>query len=51
MGKKWNACKVLVGKPGKNRPLGRRKDNIKMDLRGIGQKGMDYISLAWKRDS
>jgi hypothetical protein len=32
-----------VGKPEKKRPFGRRKDNIKIDLREIGQKGMDYI--------
>jgi len=43
MGKKRNAWKILVRKPGKKRPLGRRKDNIKMDLRETGQKGMDYI--------
>jgi hypothetical protein len=42
MGKKRNECKVLVGKPEKKRPLERRKDNINMDLREIGQKGMDY---------
>jgi hypothetical protein len=41
-GKKRNAWKILVEKPGKKRPLG-RKDNIKMDLTEIGQKGMDYI--------
>jgi hypothetical protein len=31
-----------VGKPEKERPFERRKDNIKMDLQEIGQKGMDY---------
>jgi hypothetical protein len=44
------ACKVLVGKPGGKRPLGtprhRWMDNIKMDLRGIGWGGMDWIDLA-----
>jgi hypothetical protein len=37
MGEKRNACRILVGKPEGNRPLGRPRhrwvDNIKMDLR------------------
>jgi hypothetical protein len=37
MGKKSNACRILVGKPEGKRPLGRPRrrwvDNIKMDLR------------------
>jgi hypothetical protein len=36
------------------RPLGRPRrrwvDNIKMDLRGIGWDGMDWINLAQDRD-
>jgi hypothetical protein len=36
MGEKSNACRILVGKPGGKRPLGRPRrrwvDNIKMDL-------------------
>jgi hypothetical protein len=40
MGEKRNACRILVGKPGRKRPLrrprSRREDNIKMDLRDIG---------------
>jgi hypothetical protein len=39
-----------MGKPGRKRPLGRPRrtcmDNIKMDLRGIGCGGMDWIDLA-----
>jgi hypothetical protein len=39
-----------VGKPEGKRPLGRPRrrwvDNIKMDLRGIGWDGMDWIDLA-----
>jgi hypothetical protein len=39
MGKKWNGYRVLVGKPGGKRPLGRPKhrweDNTKVDLREI----------------
>jgi hypothetical protein len=38
MGKKKNACKILVGKPEGKRPLGRPRrswvNNIKIDLRG-----------------
>jgi hypothetical protein len=40
MGKKRNADRILVGKPGGKRPQGRPRrrwvDNIKMDLREIG---------------
>jgi hypothetical protein len=54
MGEKRNAYRILVGKPERKRPLGspRRRwvDNIKMDLRGIGWSGMDWIDLAQDRD-
>jgi hypothetical protein len=44
MGEKRNAYRILVGKPERKRPLGRRRrgwvDNIKMDLREIGWDGM-----------
>jgi hypothetical protein len=55
MGEKRNACRILVGKPERKRPLGRRRrrlvDNIKMDLREIGWDSMlwylsIYLSLA-----
>jgi hypothetical protein len=40
IGEKWNAYRILVGKPEGKRPLGRPRhmwmDNIKMDLREIG---------------
>jgi hypothetical protein len=40
MGEKRNTHRILVGKPERRRPLGRRRcryvDNIKMDLRVIG---------------
>jgi hypothetical protein len=43
-----------VGKPEDKRLLGRTRnkwvDNIKMDLRGIGWNGMDWIDLAQNRD-
>jgi hypothetical protein len=54
MGEKRNAYRILVGKPEGRRPLGRPRrkwvDNIKMDLRGIGWGGMDWIDLAQDRD-
>jgi hypothetical protein len=53
-GAKRNAYRILVAKPGGNRPLGRPRrrwvDNIKMDLREIGWGGMDFIDLAGDRD-
>jgi hypothetical protein len=53
MGEKWNAYRILVGKPEGKRPLERPRwwvDNIKIDLRKIGWDGMDYINLAHDRD-
>jgi hypothetical protein len=54
MGDKKNACRILVGMPEGKRPLGRPRrrwvNNIKMDLRGIGWDGMDWIDLAQDRD-
>ena len=44
----------LVGKPDGKRPLGRPirkwKDNIQMDLQGVGFGSMDWIELAQDRD-
>jgi hypothetical protein len=49
-----NASKVLVRKPEGKRPLGRRRrrweDNIKMYVREIGLKCVDWIHLAHYRD-
>jgi hypothetical protein len=45
--------KLLVGKPGGNRPLGRPRrrwiDNINMDLLEIGLSVVDWIGLAQDR--
>jgi hypothetical protein len=53
-GSKRNAYRILVGKPERNRPLGRPRnrweDNMKMVPRGIGWCGMDCIHLPQDRD-
>jgi hypothetical protein len=54
MEEKSSAYRILVGKPEEKRPLGRPKrrweDNIKIDLRGIGRSGMDWVYLVQDRD-
>jgi hypothetical protein len=49
-----NAYRVSVGKPERKRPLGitkcRWEDNIKMGLRKIGWRNMDWIHLGQDRD-
>jgi hypothetical protein len=54
MGEKRNACRILVGNPEGKRPLGRPRrmwvDNIKIDRKGIGWDGIDWIDLAQDRD-
>jgi hypothetical protein len=51
MGEKRNAYRILVGKRGGKRPLGRTRrrwaDNIKMEM---GWDGVDWIDLAQDRD-
>jgi hypothetical protein len=55
MGEKRNVYRLLVGKPGGKRPLGRPRrrwiDNIKMDLLEIGVNVVDWIGLAQDRYS
>jgi len=54
MGEERGVCRVLVGKPGGRRPLGRPRhrwaDNIRMDLQEVGCGYMDWIGLAQDRD-
>jgi hypothetical protein len=54
MGAERNAYKVLVGKPGRKRPLGRPRyrlvDNIKMGLVEILYGGVDWIVVAQDRE-
>jgi hypothetical protein len=56
MGEKRNGYRFLVGKPEGNRPLGRPRhrwrDNIMMNLGGVGRVGdVDWIGLAQDRNS
>jgi hypothetical protein len=54
MGEKRNAYRLLVGKPGGKRPLGRPRrrwvDNIRMDIGEVGWGDVDWIDLAKDRD-
>jgi hypothetical protein len=50
MGEERNAYNILVGKPEGKRPLGRPRcrwdDNIRMDVKEIQRKAVDWIHLA-----
>jgi len=54
MGEERGVYRVLVGKPGGRRPLGRPRrrwmDNIRMDLQEVGCGYMDWIGLVQDRD-
>jgi hypothetical protein len=49
-----NVYKILVRNPERKRPLGRPrrewKDNIRMTVREVGWKGVDWIHLDQDRD-
>jgi hypothetical protein len=53
MGEGRGVYRVLVGRPERKSPLGRPRnrweDNIKTDLRGIGNDEAKWIRLAWDR--
>jgi len=50
IGEERGVCRVLVGKPGGKRPLGRPRrrwvDNNRMDKQEVGCGYMDWIGLA-----
>jgi hypothetical protein len=54
MGERRSVYRVLAWKYGGKRPLGRTrrrwKNNIKMDIQGVGCGGMYWIELAQDRD-
>jgi hypothetical protein len=54
MGEKRKEFRLLVGKPGGKRPLGRPRrrwvDNIRMDLGEMGWGDVDWIGLAQDRN-
>jgi len=54
MGQRRGVYRVLVGKPEGKSPLGRHRprweDNIKMDLRDVGCRDVDWTELAQDRD-
>jgi hypothetical protein len=54
IGERRGAYRTLVAKPEERRPLERPRrrweDNIKMDLREVGWRGIGWIDLAQDRD-
>jgi hypothetical protein len=53
MGEASDLYRGLVRKPDGKRPLGRPRcrweDNIKMDLQGVGCRGMKWVDMAQDR--
>jgi hypothetical protein len=54
MGEERSVYRVLVGKPGGKRPLGRPRlkweDGIRVKLRKVGWGNVEWIQLAQNRD-
>jgi len=54
MGEERGVYRVFLGKPEVRRPLGRPRrrwvDNIRMDLKEVGCRYMNWIGLAQDRD-
>jgi hypothetical protein len=54
MTEKRNACNISVGKPQGKRLLRRHKnsweDNIRMDFKGVGWEGVNWMHLSQDRD-
>jgi hypothetical protein len=54
MGESRGVCRVVVGKPEGNRPLGRLRprweDNIKVNVQEVVWGNMDWIDLAQDRN-
>ena len=54
MGDRKGVYRILVGKPGGKRPLGkprhRREDNIKVGFQEVVSEGRDWIYLVQDRD-
>jgi hypothetical protein len=54
MGEGRGVYRILVGKPGGKRPLGRPRrrweDNVRMDLQEVVCEYEDWIGLAQERD-
>jgi hypothetical protein len=54
MGDRTGAHRVLVGRPDGMRSFGRPgrrwEDNIKMELKEVGWRGMEWIDMAQDRD-
>jgi hypothetical protein len=54
MGEERKVYRGLVGRPEAKKPLGRPRrrweDGIRVDLRKISWRSVEYIRLAWDRD-
>ena len=55
MGARRSAYRILVGRTDGKGPLRRprrlRTNNIEMDFQGVGWRGVDWLTMAYCRDS